>query len=253
MKKIFRLMLIASTIFIFEGCITGKMSAKQESALGAKQEKKVLSSSKLSNNPKLKAMLIRVGKRIAKVSNRPDYQWKFHLIKSNQANAFVLPGGKIFVYTGLFKYASNDAELASVIGHEVAHALKSHGIKGSQRQQTAGIVGAVLDMGMGLAGIDTSTVQTVNTIYGQGASLGYIKPHSRKQELQADSIGLMLMAKGGYNPHSAVSFWKKFSKASSSTSEFLSTHPAPKNRISNINKLMSKAMGYYNNSAYRGK
>ena len=255
MNKIIKLSIISLITLLFSSCASGllggKMSAKQESALGAQQEKKVLSSSKLSNNPRLKSMLFRVGKRIAQVSNRPQYKWKFHLIESKQANAFVLPGGKVFVYTGLFKYASNDAELASVIGHEVAHALKSHGVKGASRQQKAGLVGMGLQIGMGMLGVDSSTVQAVNTVYGQGASLGYINPHSRTQELQADSIGLMLMAKAGYNPHSALSFWQKFSKAGRSVSEFLSTHPAPKNRISNINKLMNKAMGHYNKSRYR--
>jgi len=245
MKKILKQFFILSILFLLVGCIGGKMSPQQENSLGEQQEKKILASSKLSKNPIQKAMLLRVGKRIAYAAKRPQYHWNFHLIESNQANAFVLPGGKVFVYTGLFKYTSNDAELASVIGHEVAHALKSHGIKGASRQQNAGILGIVLQVGMSSLGIDSTTAQTINSVYGQGASLAYIKPHSRTQELEADSLGLMLMAQAKYDPHSALSFWKKFGKAGGSTAEFLSTHPAPQNRIKNINQLMPKAMKYY--------
>ena len=244
-------------VFILSGCIQGmggKVSPQQESAMGAQQERQVLRKMKTIKSGKYYRAVNSVGRHIAAVSNRPNFQWKYHLVNNpKQANAFVLPGGKVFVYTGLFKYAANKSELAAVIGHEVAHALKSHGVKGAQRKQNAGLLGVALQIGMGVAGVNGQTAQQVNQIYGQGASIGYIKPYSRKHESQADAIGLMLMAKAGYDPRAALSFWKKFAKSGQRVPEYLSTHPAPQSRIAQIKKLMPKALALYKKSRYKRK
>lgn len=227
------------------------MSPQQESALGEQQERQVLSKMRTIRSGKLYNAVRRVGSRIARVSGRPDFQWRYHLINNpKQANAFVLPGGKVFVYTGLFKYVSNDAELAAVVGHEVAHALKSHGVKGSQRAQNAGLLGALIKVGMGAAGVDSGTAQQVNQAYGYGANLGYIKPYSRKNESEADAIGLMLMAKAGYDPRAALTFWAKFGRQGQRVPEYLSTHPAPASRIAQIKRLMPQALAVYKQSRY---
>jgi len=255
MNYLVKSLLIGTTAIALSGCASGlgggNISPQQESALGAQQERQVLSKVRLIRSGKLYNAVRNVGSRIARVSGRPDFQWRYHLVNNpRQANAFVLPGGKVFVYSGLFKYASNEAELAAVVGHEVAHALRSHGVKGAARKQKAGLIGALLQVGMGVAGVNSQTAQQVNRVYGQGATLGYIRPYSRQNETEADSIGLMLMAKAGYDPRAALSFWAKFGRQGQRVPEYLSTHPAPASRIANIRRLMPQALALYKKSRY---
>jgi len=246
MKKIVILPLVLIATFILSGCMDGNMSPQQENALGAQQERQVLSKVKLIRSGKNYNTVRKVGLRIASVSGRPYFQWKYYLVDNpKQANAFVLPGGKVFVYSGLFKYAATEAELAAVIGHEVAHALKSHGVKNVARQQKAGLVGVLLQVGMSVAKVDRQTVQSINKIYNQGATFGYIRPYSRQNEMAADSIGLMLMAKAKYNPQAALTFWNKFGKSGQRIPEYMSTHPAPASRIENLKNLLPQAMAIY--------
>jgi len=235
---------------ILTACST-HVSPQQERALGEQQARQVLQKSKVSKNPTYNRRVTRVGKRIARVANRPDFRWRYYVLDNPTANAFVLPGGKIFVNTGLFKYIHSDAELATVIAHEVAHALRSHGIDGAQRQQNASLVGALIQVGMGVAGVDPSLARTVNQAYGYGATYGYLRPYSREKEAEADAIGLMLMAKAGYDPRAALAFWEKFAKAGSSMPEFLSTHPSSSHRIANLRRLMPQAIALYERSPYR--
>jgi predicted Zn-dependent protease len=246
------LLLTAAGLFGCTGAPLGKVTPQQEMSMGAQQERQVLSKVRTVRQGRLYRAVVNVGSRIARVSGRRDFQWRYHLVDNpNVANAFVLPGGKVFVYTGLFKYAANEDELAVVVAHEVAHALRSHGVKGAQRQQKAGLIGALLQVGMGVAGVKRDTAQTVTQVYRQGATLGYLRPHSREQELEADSIGLMLMAKAGYDPRAALRFWSKFGKAGQRIPEYLSTHPNPGHRIANLKRLMPKALEIYRRSPYR--
>ena len=252
MNNFVKLSLALVSTIVLSGCMSGKMSPQQESALGTQQERQMLSKVRLVRSGQLYQAVRKVGSRIASVSGRPDFQWRYHLVANNkQANAFVLPGGKVFVYSGLFKYAANEAELAAVVGHEVAHALRSHGVKNAARKQRAGLVGALLQVGMGVAGVNKQTAKSINKAYGQGATLGYIRPYSRQNESAADSIGLMLMAEAGYDPRAALSFWNKFGKKGRQVPEYMSTHPAPASRIANIKSLMPHAMALYKKSKYR--
>jgi len=251
-KIIIKTSLVLLSITIFSGCVANqKVSTQQENKLGAEQERQVLSKVKIITHGRQYNAVRNASTRIAKVSGRPGFQWRYYLVDNpKQANAFVLPGGKIFVYSGLFKYASNESELAAVIGHEVAHALKSHGIDGAQRKQNTNLVGALLQIGLGAAGVNSQVAQVAQQVYSQSASLGYIKPHSRENETQADEIGLMLMAKAGYDPRAALSFWNKFGKSGQRVPEYLSTHPAPANRIANLRRLMPQAMAIYKKNRY---
>jgi predicted Zn-dependent protease len=255
MNTIVKYGLVFLTVLSLSGCVNGpmgKVTPQQENSLGTQQERQILNKVRTIKSGRLYNAVRNVGSRIARISNRPNFKWRYHLVKNPKvANAFVLPGGKVFVYTGLFKYAANESELAVVIGHEVAHALKSHGVKGAARKQKAGLIGALLQVGMGVAGINKGTAQQVNQIYGQGATLGYIRPYSRKNEMEADSIGLMLMAKAGYDPRAALAFWNKFGKSGQSVPEYLSTHPSAGNRISNLKRLMPQALSIYKKSRYR--
>ncbi len=255
MKKLLTSALIGLSMLAFSGCANipaAKVSPQQENSIGAQQERQVLSKVRTIHSGRLYRAVVNVGSRIARVSGRRDFRWRYHLVDNPKvANAFVLPGGKVFVYSGLFRYAANEDELAVVVAHEVAHALRSHGIKGAQRQQKAGLIGALLQVGMGVAGVNQNTAQTVTQVYRQGATLGYLRPHSREQELEADSIGLMLMAKAGYDPRAALSFWNKFGRSGQRIPEYLSTHPNPGHRIANLKRLMPKALAIYQRSPYR--
>ena len=222
------------------------LSAQEEMALGLQAEKEILQKEPLSTDPYYNSLVRKVGIRIARVANRPDFQWEFHVIdKPKVVNAFCLPGGKIFVYTGIFKYANTEAELATVIAHEVGHALARHG---AERMSMA----LLAQMGeqaalMALNAQTAEAAQAFDMAYGLAANLGVLLPFSRTQEYEADHIGLILMALAGYDPHAALSFWEKMAQQSKGKIqvEFLSTHPLDEHRIARIKALIPQAMKYY--------
>jgi len=254
MKLIKNLMLGAILSLLFISCtkapITGRnqlimVSPQQEIQLGYQSAKQILSKEKISHDPRLNAMVKRVGERIAKVTGKNDYKWEFFVIDNDkEANAFCLPGGKVFVYTGLFKYISNDAELAAVLGHEIGHALARHGAERISRGELVNMGGQVLQSVMMGKGNPQNTAMVMQA-FGVGTQLGVMLPHSRTQEYEADHIGLVLMAKAGYNPNAALTFWEKFQNSGKTPPEYLSTHPAPANRIATIKKLIPKVMPIY--------
>ncbi|HET6371144.1 MAG TPA: M48 family metallopeptidase [Nitrospiria bacterium] len=209
----------------------------------------ILSKTKQSTDPEVNAQVRRVGERIARAADRPDYKWEFKVIDDEKTvNAFCLPGGKVAVYTGILPVAQNDSGLATVLSHEVAHALARHG---GERIST----GLLAEMGMlGLdavlanQGSSPEAIETINAAYGMGAQAGVILPFSRTQESEADHIGLILMAKAGYNPSAAIGFWERMSateKGSTRPPEFLSTHPGTGRRIDQIKAWLPEAEQYY--------
>jgi len=265
MKQTFK-QIIAAVILalLFIGCskapITGRnqlimVSPQQELALGYESAKQVLQKEKVSNDPQMNSMVKRVGQRIAQVAtaNYPiaqNFTWEFFVIDNpEEANAFCLPGGKVFVYSGLFKYVASDAELAAVMGHEIGHALARHGAERMSSGQLAQIGGQVLGAVMQSQGNPQNTAMVMQA-FGIGTQLGVMLPHSRTQEYEADHIGLILAAKSGYNPRAALSFWEKFGKSGKTPPEYLSTHPAPQNRIAQIKALLPKALSIYQTSKH---
>lgn len=185
----------------------------------------------------------RVGRAIASVANMPRAQWEFHVIDKSEPNAFCLPGGIIFVYSGIFNYARNEDQLAAVISHEVAHALARHGAERMSQQLAIALPGVAVATVIGTG--SPVLGQAFSRVYGIGTQVGYALPHSRDQEYEADRIGLILMAKAGYDPEAAVSFWQNMRQAGGSKPpEFLSTHPAGDNRIQAIIKLLPEARSY---------
>lgn len=223
------------------------ISEPQEIQLGMQAFQDVLKKERVSDNPQYNAMVQRVGRRIAEASGRTDYQWDFKVLDdAKQINAFALPGGKVAVYTGLFQVVSNDAELAAVIGHEVAHATAHHGAERASQQMGAQIV---LDLASAVVGARSpQNAQLISQALGAGATYGVLMPWSRKQESEADRIGLVYMAKAGYDPHAARDLWVKMSKAAQGRAkppEFLSTHPADETRIRQIEAWLPEAMASY--------
>jgi predicted Zn-dependent protease len=234
------------------------ISEEKEIALGLTAFREVLKYSRLSSDTELTVMVNRVGRRIAAAANKPEYNWEFALIQADeQINAFALPGGKVAVYTGILKVTKTEAGLATVMAHEVAHALQRHGAERYSRGilEQIGQLGAIA--GAAAGGIDPGVAMGAMSAYGVGVSL----PNSRAQESEADYIGLHLMAKAGYDPREAVDFWERMSgcpkkmigkfcfRTKNSIPEFLSTHPSDISRIKNIEAWIPGALKYYNPDA----
>ena len=166
------------------------------------------------------------------------FDWDVNVLQSDQVNAFCLPGGKMAVYTGLIPVAQNNDAMAIVMGHEITHALLRHGAQRMTEQRLAQIG----QMAGAMSGMDQAQMQAVMSVYGYGRAL----PYARKQETQADEMGLMLAAAACFNPEEAIPLWQRMDQASGGESppEFASTHPNPGTRIQNLQALMPKAMEY---------
>jgi predicted Zn-dependent protease len=169
------------------------------------------------------------------------YAWEYNLVDDPSVNAWCMPGGKIVVYTGILPITKNDAGLATVMGHEVAHALVNHGAQrmSAAQLQQLGAVGVAVAAG----GRSEGTQQILAQAYGLGTEFGVMLPFSRNHELEADEIGLILMAIAGYNPDESIAFWQRMQAGSTGSAppEFLSTHPSGATRINNLKNLIPKA------------
>jgi predicted Zn-dependent protease len=206
----------------------------------------VLKKSRLSSDPVATEQVRRVGLRIAEATGRTDYEWEFNLIDDKQANAFCLPGGKVAVYTGILPITRDDAGLAAVLGHEVSHAIARHG--GERVSQGLLVQVGLAATQVALARNDPVMVQQVTALLGAGATVGLILPWSRTQESEADHLGLIFMAKAGYDPHAARDLWVRMAEAAKRSGrppEFLSTHPAEETRIRQIEGWLPEALQYY--------
>src|SRR5574341_689720 len=223
------------------------MSIEQESQMGAQAYQQALSKARLSSDAAASEMVTRVGSRIAAVSGFPQYKWEYRLIQDDkQANAFALPGGKVAVYTGMLPVTRDENGLAAVLGHEIGHVIARHG---GERVSQQLLVNVGLETTMAaLSSGNPATVQAVASLLGAGASVGVLLPWSRKQESEADRLGLILMAKAGYDPHAARDLWVRMAEAGKGRErppEFLSTHPSEATRIQQIEAWMPEAMQYY--------
>ncbi len=222
------------------------ISEEEELALGLQSYQKVLKESKLSQDPNTNEMVRRVGMKLAQVADRPDYKWEFTVIEDDKtANAFCLPGGKVAVYTGILPITRDEAGLAVVLSHEIGHAIARHGAERISTQELA-MVGE-LGLIVALGGKDPQTVKAIDNAYGIGAGVGIILPFSRKHESEADHIGLILMAKAGYDPQTAVEFWQRMLDAKKDKKvppEFLSTHPSDERRIQQIKQWLPEISQY---------
>ena len=226
--------------------ITGRtqinlISEADEVKMGAQAYQEVTGKAKVSGEPVANAQVKRVAQRIIAVSDKPDLPWEVKVIEEAQANAFALPGGKIAVYTGILPITKDDAGLAAVIGHEVGHVLAHHSAERVSQQMVAQGLGGALASGIGQ---NPALGQQVVGLLTQGLQL----PWGRKQESEADHIGLILMAKAGFDPHAARDLWVRMAAASKGASrppEFLSTHPSEETRIRQIEEWMPEALKYY--------
>lgn len=232
------------------------VSDSELATLSIQQYSEVLKKSKLSNDPGKVHLVKRVGERIARASEAfmkdsgmeadiKNYKWEFNLIEDDQvANAWCMPGGKVAVYTGILPITHDESGLAVVLGHEIAHAIANHGNERMSEALLVQLGGASLSLA--LSKEPALTNQLFMAAYGLGANVGILLPYSRVHESEADRIGLVLMAKAGYDPRVAVPFWQRMNeKGEARPPEFLSTHPAPETRIKQIQALIPEAMKYY--------
>lgn len=230
------------TAFLIAGCaqapVTGRsqfiiISNDQEMALGLSESEKIKKASTLSTDKAQMARIRRIGERIAAVSGREDFNWEFNVIVSDDVNAFCLPGGKVFFYTGILKLTENDDQIATVMGHEIAHALARHGAERLSMQTASDLGAQVLAVALD---IPPQYQGLYSQAYGISTQVGVMLPYSRQHEHEADQIGVYLMWKAGFDPNEAVTFWKRMKKAGEGKAppEFLSTHPSDQSRIDAI-------------------
>lgn len=239
-------------IYFAIGCATNPFTGKQTLALvpnsqifpmAFQQYSEFLSENKVIKNTTEANMVNNAGHKIAAAAEKylqangygqylTDYRWEYNLVDSPEVNAWCMPGGKIVVYTGILPITKNEAGLAAVMGHEVAHALANHGqqrMSAAQVQQLGAVAGNIA-----LAN-NPENQQLFNTAYGVGTNIGVMLPFSRSHESEADKIGLTLMAIAGYDPIAAAELWERMQAREQGTPpEFLSTHPASSTRIQNI-------------------
>ncbi|QPJ66204.1 MAG: M48 family metallopeptidase [Candidatus Nitrohelix vancouverensis] len=250
--------IIASILFSFlflNACVTTPVSERsalilvpfeQEVALGVQAFDQILTQEKESNDARLKEIVNRVGHRIADASDMPDLEWEFKLIESDQQNAFALPGGKVAVYTGILSVAKNEAGLATILGHEIGHAIARHGAQRMSQQML--LQGAMTAAAINLQSNPNQPM--IMAALGLGVNVGIQLPFSRMNESEADEIGLIYMAQAGYDPREAVNFWGRFNASKSEQPpEFLSTHPSDATRISNLQGMLQNAISIYEKSS----
>ena len=220
---------------------------REEISLGASSFEEIKEQESISTDREKREMVERVGRRIAAVAERdmPGLDWEFVLFEDDAVNAFALPGGKVGVYTGLFRVARTEDELAVVMGHEVAHVTARHGNERMSQYLLVSAGGIALDTA--LRRQEEETRQMALMAYGAGATVGYILPFSRSAESEADELGLYYSARAGYDPREAPRFWERMAELSQGGSppEWLSTHPSHGTRVRDLERIMPQAMRYY--------
>jgi predicted Zn-dependent protease len=221
---------------------------KQELLLGAEAYQQMLAQAPLSQNTRLTELVRRVGYRIAAVADRSDYQWEFKLIADPTQNAFCLPGGKVAMYEGMLPVCEDEAGVATVMAHEVAHALARHGGERMSQNLVADRAKMVAEKVTG--SYAPGKEEVLMLAYGVSTQYGVLLPFSRKHELEADRIGIMLMAEAGYDPQAAPRLWQRFAmrNESGAPTEFFSTHPSDTRRVQELNGVLTEAQQLYQTS-----
>ncbi|HEY9649074.1 MAG TPA: M48 family metallopeptidase [Coleofasciculaceae cyanobacterium] len=221
------------------------ISARQEVQIGQQINQQLLGSEvQLYRNSEINRYVEQIGQRLAKQSSRPDIPYTFQVVNDKGINAFATMGGYVYVNTGLIATADNEAQLASVIGHEIAHVDKRHAIQ--QMRQLAIARGLAT-----AAGLDRSTLANL------GVELALRRPNSRQDELEADQFGLQMLRNAGYAPSAMVAFMEKLMRKGGSVPTFLSTHPATADRIQALNQAIEPSQANVgeglNGTAYKNK
>jgi predicted Zn-dependent protease len=228
------------------------MSAQQETTLGLQSYQQVLQESQTIDSGPEYDQVVRVAKRLESVTGEAakNFDWQVSVVQSDEQNAFCLPGGKIVVYTGILPITQTEAGLATVLGHEMAHATSHHG---AQRVYKENMMNTLLMGASGALGdMDPAQRQTVMGLLGAGAKYGKLLPFSRENETEADEIGVLFMARAGFDPHESISFWLRMERVGGGQPpEFMSTHPAHGTRIERLKALLPRAVEEYQKTGAR--
>jgi predicted Zn-dependent protease len=252
-------------LFLVSACSTVPVTGRKQLSLipnstvlpmSFQQYDEFLTSHKISTNQEQTQLVKKVGFRIQKAVEEyfgeknmshqlKDYVWEFNLVESPEVNAWCMPGGKVVVYTGILPMTENEAGLAVVMGHEIAHAIASHGSERMSQGLAVQMGGIALSTA--LAQKPAQTQQLWMAAFGVGSQLGLMLPYSRLHESEADHLGLIFMAMAGYDPNNAIGFWQRMAqgKGGQAPPEFMSTHPASETRIQKIKTLIPEVMPYY--------
>ena len=266
MKNVKLLLLVVLTA-ILASCgttsqvpVTGRkqrlvVSDEEVMSLSNQEYQNYMKSAKLSTNATKTAMVKRCGQRLASAvetylrnnglaNEVANYKWEFNLVQNNQVNAFCMPGGKIVVYEGILSVTQDEASLAIVLGHEIAHAVAKHSaerISNEYKQQAAvSVLGGVASA----AGMGPNTASIASSVIGVGTK-AWTSGFSRSQESEADHIGLIFAAMAGYDPQGALAFWQRMAAAGNSSNSIFSDHPSDETRIKQIQGWIPEAMKYY--------
>ena len=264
LTSVIAMMILAACATVSRVPITGRkqrlsVSDEQMLSLSSSQYKEYLGSAKKSTNATNTAMVQRVGQKLANAvvtylqnngyaNEVKNYAWEFNLVQSNSVNAFCMPGGKIVVYEGMLPVTQDEASLAIVLGHEIAHAVAKHSAEQMSKQKNQTILASLGTTVLG-ATVGENTANVASSLANTG--LTFLNAHySRDNESEADHMGLIFAAMAGYNPNVAITFWQRMSSSSSggSTSllqNYLSSHPSDAKRVSDIKKWLPEAMKYY--------
>ena len=259
MKKIKLLLIVILCMSSLLTCVSNPFSGQSTMALVSnkdlfatsfKQYNQFISGNKVITGTDDAQMVERIGVNIRNAAEKwlkskgkskylKDYRWEYHLIDSKEINAWCMPGGKIVVYTGILPFTQTEDGLATVMGHEVAHALLNHG----QQRVSAGVLQQVGAVGVAIASSRKSKAEQelLMGAYGVSSTLLGTLPFSRKHESEADRYGLILMAIAGYNPEASVTFWERMAAKGGGVPEFLSTHPSDKTRVKQLRKTIPEA------------
>ena len=227
---------------------------KQELALGLNSYRSIIAQSEIIRGGPEVELIRNIGQRIAAVANKDTavpFDWEFNLIRSEQANAFALPGGKVAVYTGILPVAKNENGIAAIMGHEIAHAVARHGAERMTHQRLAQF--GSLAVGMSVGEMDPQTQRMVMGALGVGTQFGVLLPFSRKHESEADYIGLQYLARACFDPREAPRLWKRMQSAQKKGAppEILSTHPAPQTRVEQFKEWLPAAIELYEKNCGR--
>lgn len=229
---------------------------KNINAMAEQQYNMVLDQSRVIEGTNNAEMVERCGERIENAVERfmkangihdqiADWEWEYHLIDQNVANAWCMPGGKVAFYTGILPITEDEQGMAVVMGHEIAHAIARHGAERMSQGTLAQIGQVAAAIGAGSSGMNPQAQQDFMRAVGMGTQLGMLK-FSRTHESEADRMGLIFMAMAGYDPREAVEFWKRMAaQGGQAPPEFLSTHPSNATRIADLEKHMEEALRYY--------
>lgn len=257
---------LAGAIVAVAGCTQNAATGRKQLNLVSSQEmlsssltqyNQFLKENKVVNNTAQSEMVKRIGARIAAAVSQyytsqgqaailDGYKWEYNLVDSKEVNAWCMPGGKIVVYTGILPVTQNEAALAVVMGHEVAHAVAEHGRERASQSLLQQYGGTALSVALSSKPAETQNM--LLNAFGIASTYGFALPFSRKQELEADKLGLMYCAMAGYDPQESVPLWQRMQQLAGGQKppEFASTHPSESTRIAKLKELMPEAMVYYN-------